>query len=433
MRGRDVAAALSAVFVAPVGALALALRPAWRVGLSERLGALPPESAPAPADVRGPVWIHAASAGEVLAGSSLVARWRAEGRDVFASATSPTGRALWAARWPDVPSGLAPLDHPWCVDRALDGVRPSALVLVETELWPVWIAAAVRRGVPVCVVSGRVGERSLARRRWLGGVLRRTMHRLAAVGAATPEDAERFAALGVPGDRIRVTGDLKLERPAEPGALASDLAAALADRPVLVAGSTHPGEERAVADAMARVEAEGLSPRVVLAPRRLERLEAIERELGARGRKLRRRSRLGESPLLADEWLLVDTMGELPSIYAAADIAFVGGSLVPVGGHNLAEPVGAGAPVLHGPHVERVRHVADILHEAGAARGVADAEELGAWLLRWLRDPSPARAGARRGASALERRSGSVDRTAGLLEAAWRGAPLPAPSSGVER
>lgn len=421
MIARHVAAGIAAALAAPLGTAGLALRPGWRIGLGERLGR-PPEGA-----VTGqrPLWVHAASAGEVLAASVLVARWQREGRPLYASATSPTGRALWASRFPDLASGLAPLDHPWCVDRALDAVAPRALVLVETELWPVWIAASARRGIPVVLVSGRLSRRSFDRLRLLRAFWRRTLGRLAAVGAASAADARRFAELGVPPARLRTVGDLKLDAGEAPPAPDPALRAALAGGPVWVAGSTHAGEERALADALERADAAGLRPRLVVAPRRLERLEAVEREWGARGRKVRRRSRLGDTPLAPGEVLLIDTMGELASLYGLADVAFVGGTLAPVGGHNLVEPVAAGVPVLHGPHVEKVASAAGILARAGAARTVADADELGRVLVEWLRDPGPPRRGALRGRELLAREAGSAERSSALVEAALRGAPLP--------
>jgi len=368
-----------------------------------------------------PIWIHAASIGELVAATPLVELWRSEGRALHGSATSPSGRALWRSRWPDVPSGLAPLDHPWCVDRALDRVRPIALVLVETELWPFWIAAARRRGIPVIVVSGRLSERSLRRYRRLGPLWRPTLARLSGVGAASARDAERFAALGVPRERIRVTGDLKLEIPGRPATPPADLVKALGGGPVWVAGSTHPGEERAVAHALARVEAAGFRLRTVVAPRRLERLDAVERELRGGGRAVRRRSRLGPAGLADGEILLVDGLGELGAIYAAADFAFVGGSLADVGGHNLVEPLLAGCLVVHGPHVERSEPLLEALRGTGACCRVADATALGDALLGWLRDPEAGRRAVRLGRAALERLGGNATRTADFVLAAGGG------------
>ena len=199
-------AALLAAAAAAVGVAALALRPSWRAGLGERLGLRSPA-------VSGPIWVHGASVGEILAATRLVDALRARGHRVLASTTKSTGRAVLARARPEVPRRLAPIDHPWCVALALDRAAPVALVLVETELWPNWIAAAARRGVPVAVVSARISDRSFARYQQVGALARRTLGRLAAVGARTAEDARRLAALGLAEERLEITGDLKLEPP----------------------------------------------------------------------------------------------------------------------------------------------------------------------------------------------------------------------------
>src|SRR5262249_16635466 len=156
----------------------------------------------------GGLWVHAASVGEVAASAQLVERLRARGHAVMQSTTNTRARALCASLHPGIVTRLAPLDHPWCVDIALYRARPRALVLVETELWPVWIAACDRAGVPVIVVSGRISDRSLPRYRRLGPCFRPTFGRIAAVGARTEEDRERFVELGTAPDRVCVTGDL---------------------------------------------------------------------------------------------------------------------------------------------------------------------------------------------------------------------------------
>src|SRR5262245_32049530 len=209
-------ATAAALALAPLGGAALLVRPPWRESLGERLGWRTPR-------VGGAVWVHGASVGEVLAATRLLDALRENGRSVLVSTTTATGRGVIGRTRPEVPRTLAPLDHPWCAELALARVEPAALVLVETELWPCWIAAAARRKVPVVVVSGRISERSFPRYRALGRIFRSTFETLVAVGARSGLDAERYAALGVARDRISVTGDLKLEPPAALPALASDL------------------------------------------------------------------------------------------------------------------------------------------------------------------------------------------------------------------
>ncbi len=404
-------AALTAVAAAPIAVGALALRPALRVGIRQRLGALPRLADRS-------VWIHGASVGEVLAATRLIDLLRDRGRAVFATSTTVTGRDVLRRTRPDVPCELAPLDHPWCVEAALGRVRPAAVVLVETELWPAWISAAKRRGIPVIVVSGRVSDRSYPRYLRLGRLLRSTLRRLAAVGARSAVDRDRFVALGARSEVVSVTGDLKLEPTPDPKPLAPDLERVLGDVPLVVAGSTHPGEEGPLLGALAEAESEGVPAALVLAPRHLERIAEVEALVRRGGRTLRRRTALGSVPLAAGEVLLLDTIGELPSLYARAGVAFVGGTLVPRGGHNVLEPVLAGCPVLFGRHTANVRNAVEILEGCEGRRPGPSAAGRAEALLEQLRNTSEARACVERGRRALERHRGSAQRSAALIDAA---------------
>lgn len=402
-------AALSAVTAAPLLLGAMALRRDLRVGLRQRLGLLPP---PGP----GRVWVHGSSVGEALAALRLVDSLRASGRTVFASASTPTGRQMMRAAMPELPSTLAPLDHPWCVESALARVEPELLALVETELWPSWIAAARRRGIPVVIVSGRLSDRSFPRYRRLQRLLAPTLRRLDAVGARSDLDAARFVELGVAEERVSVTGDLKLEPPEGVASLATDLVRALSEVPVIVAGSTHPGEEEPAVVALSACEQAGLAASLVIAPRHLQRADQLERELRAAGRRVRRRSRLEGPPLESGEILLLDTLGELSAVYATASVAFVGGSLGAVGGHNLIEPIFAGCPVVFGPHVHNVRVHAELAESSGAGVRVADAEGLASAIVGALRDPESRRARVTKGQQALAAHRGTARRTAQLID-----------------
>ena len=238
---------------------ALAFRPRWRTGLRERLGAGPV--------VEGALWVHAASVGEVTAASRLVARLHERGHVLQLSTTSPSGRTLCEELHPGIARRLAPLDHPWCVDAVMRRARPCALVLVETEIWPVWIAACERNRVPVVVVSGRISDRSLPHYRWFGSWVSASFARLTAIGARTEQDRERFVALGAAPERVTVVGDLKLDPPEATRPLAPDLAMWLGDAPLVIAGSTHAGEEEALLAAQHAWEAAGQRAALVLAPR----------------------------------------------------------------------------------------------------------------------------------------------------------------------
>jgi 3-deoxy-D-manno-octulosonic-acid transferase len=326
-----------------------------------------------------------------------------------------TGRDLLRRIRPQVPCALAPLDHPWTVEASLRRVRPSALALIETELWPWWIAAAHRRGVPVVVVSGRISDRSFPRYRRAGRWMRRILERIEVIGARSTADAERFLALGASAGQVQVVGDLKLEPPSEPARLAADLESLLHRVPLIVAGSTHEGEESELLEVLAAVERAGLRASLVLAPRHPERFDAAEALARRAGRVVRRRSRLELRPLLEGEVLLLDTMGELPGLYTRAAVAFVGGSLVPVGGHNLLEPVFQGRPVLFGPHTENAREAADLVSRTGAGRRVAGGTELAGAVIEALRDPATWEARAGMGRRALEQHRGTAQRSAKLI------------------
>jgi 3-deoxy-D-manno-octulosonic-acid transferase len=363
----------------------------------------------------GAIWVHGASVGEVLAASRLVDALRERGRSVVVSTMTTTGRAVFHRARPEVPCTLAPLDHPWSAGWALARVRPRALVLIETELWPSWIAAAERSQVPVMIASGRLSERGFARYRRFASALRRTFRRLGAVGARSEEDAERFAVLGVPRERLQVTGDLKLEPPGRPPPLAPELARILAGCAPLVAASTHDGEEAALLDALEAAERAGLHPSLVLAPRHPQRARDVVALAKARRRRLRLRSQARDEPLGAGEVLLLDTLGELPTLLPHASIVFVGGSLAPIGGHNVVEPAWAGRAVLFGPHMENWKEASVRLLDCGGAQRVADASELARAVTTLLADPEEA---SRRGQAArreVERHCGATARSVALL------------------
>jgi 3-deoxy-D-manno-octulosonic-acid transferase len=263
-------------------------------------------------------------------------------------------------------------------------------------------------------VSGRLSDRSFPRYRRVRPWLRRVLANVTAIGARSEADAERFVALGAEPARVRVTGDLKLE-PEPQVPLAAELAAALGQLPLFVAGSTHPGEEEAALAALAAAEARGAALALVLAPRRVGR--AAEIAALAPGRRVQRRSALAGPPLRAGDVLILDTLGELAALYARASIAFVGGTLAPgVGGHDPAEPAHAGVPVCFGPHTQNARAAAELLLACGAGERVADARALGRVVSAALADPRAAAERGARGRLALRGQQGATERTLALLE-----------------
>ncbi len=423
-------AALSAVFLVPLALPVLALKRGWREGLGERLG-----KSVAP-KVPGSIWVHGASVGEAMAATRLVEALRAGGRDVFLSTTTVTGRSVLQRILPDVPVGLAPLDHPWCVDAALSNLEPSALVLVETEIWPVRIAAAARRGLPIVVVSGRISDRSFPRYMRLRGCFASTMEKIDAVGARSELDAQRFIALGVPEDRVCVTGDLKLEVPDRAASLAPELKAFLADVQtsdgndpsipsglrLFVAGSTHAGEEESAVRVLKECIAKGWPVALAVAPRHPERFEAVANYLSEAGMRVTRRSALsalsveGETARLqAGEVLLLDSVGDLTAVYGRGSLAFVGGSLIPRGGHNVLEPLFEGCPVVFGPHMESAREAAELVCSLGAGEQVDDADSFTTAALNALEEAQASRARGEQGRKDLAAHQGSAVRSANLV------------------
>jgi 3-deoxy-D-manno-octulosonic-acid transferase len=338
----------------------------------------------------GGVWVHAVSVGEVQVAATLIGALREiePALEITLTCATPTGRARARALLPEaVDVRYAPYDLPGCLRRCLERLRPRLLLIVEAELWPNMLHAAARAGIPVLLASARVSARSAGIYRRLPGLLGAAMRSDVWVGAQTPADLERFASLGVPAGRLSLVGNVKFDRTLpddiyERGVLLR--ACYAAGRPVWVAGSTHPGEESIILEAHRRLQAVDSRALLILAPRHPARFEAAAAAVAAAGFRFVRRSSVRESDGLrsalgvdgSQEVLLLDTLGELVEFYAAADVAFVGGSLVPVGGHNLLEPAALGLPVLAGPQQFNSPDIARALSQQGALTTVHDASEL---------------------------------------------------------
>jgi 3-deoxy-D-manno-octulosonic-acid transferase len=382
----------------------------------ERLGWLP---SGVPTD--RPVWIHAVSVGEVKAARPLVRALRAHDPNLPLSLSTSTPAGYETARraFPDLYVFHAPLDLGFVVRRVLRRLRPRLLVLLELEVWPALLRAADEAGVPQAIVNGRVTERSWrGYRRW--GWWLPEFDRLALVAAQDETYGRRIADLGVPGARIRVTGNLKHELVEPP---TTEAVAALARRaglddgaPVFVAGSTHAGEDEL---ALAAWTAAGgaRAGHFVLAPRHRERVPEILRLLKRTGQPCVLHSR-GERRADPGTVLLIDTMGELEALFALASVVFLGGSLVPVGGHNVLEPAAAGCALLVGPHLESCRAEADLLARAGGLEIVADGAALATRLAALLADTEARQAMGRRARAAVTGLRGAAEADVRLLSEA---------------
>ena len=357
-------------------------------------------------------WLHAVSVGETQAARPLVEALLAQGWRVLLTHMTPTGRATAAALFGDrVRSVYLPWDTPGGADRFLDHFRPAFGAILETELWPNLVARCRARGVPLWLVNARLSERSAAGYRRLPRLTGEALAGLAGVLAQGEADAARLRALGAP--RVTVTGNLKFDAQPSPALIARgrDWRSRWGDRPVWVAASTREGEEADVLAALAV-----LDPRVllVLVPRHPQRFDTVAATVAAAGLRFARRSGEGGIDEAADasvRVLLGDSMGEMAAWYAAADIAFVGGSLRPLGGQNLIEPCALGCPVLVGPHTWNFREAAEQAVAAGAALRVADASELGRSVAELLADPVRRATMAEAGRVFAQAHRGATERT----------------------
>jgi 3-deoxy-D-manno-octulosonic-acid transferase len=379
----------------------------------------------------GGFWIHAVSVGEVRLAMLLTAALRRgrSGLAIHLTTGTATGRALALearragnAGAPDSVSYL-PIDLPGPLRRFFAAIRPRAVLILETELWPHLLDEARRHDVPLLLVNGRLSPRSFPRYRRIRPLLARTLPHARLFAMQSEEDAGRIRELGAPADRVVVTGSLKfdLPPPAVDEAVVRRRIATGPDVTIFVAGSTARGEEEAILAAFAALRRHDPAARLILAPRHPEDLEAAARALqGARLRTERYTTAASAGPWDA---LLVDVVGVLPQLYAAATVAFVGGSLTTRGGQNLLEPAALGKPVLFGPHVENFRAAAQALLDAGGGFMARDAGELGRLASRLAGDPV-ARGAAGAGARAVvEANRGALARTLRVIDQAL-GAPV---------
>jgi 3-deoxy-D-manno-octulosonic-acid transferase len=410
-----------------MGFAALLLVPYWLVqglrhgkylsNLGERLGFSFPALAKLPANSTGAIWIHAVSVGEALSGITLARRLKEAHphRPLVISTTTQTGQSLVRERMPFADAVIYfPLDWAFCVGRALDAVHPSMVLVLETEIWPNFLREAGRRKVPVLFVSGRISDRSFARYQGYLGVfgfflrpfLKNVLSNTSAFLMQSEKDAERLRALGAPSERVRVSGNLKydLELPA-PTPLSNWLAAEIkrsGRSPIIVAGSVVAAEEPHALIAFGTLQGEYPKALLVLAPRKPECFDEAAEFIDESHRKFIRRSQLAipgpaqpqtvqasNHSTIPDDVtvLLLDSIGELASLYGLADGAFVGGSLVSSGGHNILEPAAFGKIPVFGSSMENFAEMASRFVSAGAAIQVESPEDVGVAWIELFRNP----------------------------------------------
>jgi 3-deoxy-D-manno-octulosonic-acid transferase len=386
----------------------------------ERLGCLPDSFQQAQP---GPIWIHAVSVGETLAAVGLVRelQQRYPERKIFLSHVTPAGREAGENRLPSVAGRFyLPLDWRWAVRRALERIRPAMLVIVETELWPNLLRAARESGARVILANARLSDRSSRRYRLALPFMRRVLEDVDRICVQTATDAERFRRLGAKPESVELAGNLKFDaQPPQLGELPRLLEKVLARatrQPVLVAASTMPGEERLVLQAWKNIRDRHPRALLILAPRHPARFEEVAQLLTeARSSFVRRtmleaREDVLAGQLASSEILLLDTIGELAGIFELADMVFMGGSLVPTGGHNLLEPAYWSKGIIFGPHMENFRDIAQLFLQAEAAVQVRDTDELAHVVLKLLEDGAARRRMGEKAKQVLERESGATAR-----------------------
>jgi 3-deoxy-D-manno-octulosonic-acid transferase len=370
-------------------------------------------------DVRphGPlVWIHGASVGEVLAAAGLIERLRALNLRILLTSGTVTSAAVVAKRFPpDVIHQYVPYDSPRYVARFLDHWQPSLALFIESDLWPNLILAGATRRLPMVLINGRMSHRSFPRWRRISGTIEALLGRFEVCLAQSEVDAERFTVLG--SRNVVTTGNLKLDVQAPPAdnARLERLMAVTRGRPVIVAASTHPGEEEILAE-MHR-ELAGYFPQLltVIVPRHPSRGEAIARMIAASGLHVSLRSH-EDLPTATSDIYVADTMGELGLFYRLAPIVFMGGSLVEHGGQNPIEAIKLGAAIVHGPHVFNFTDVYDALDAAGGAKQADAQQALVKQIGQWLADPAARQTSVEAAGRVVDQLGGALERTLSALE-----------------
>jgi 3-deoxy-D-manno-octulosonic-acid transferase len=361
------------------------------------------------------VWVHAASVGETVAAVPLVGRLIGFGSAVLLTTGTVTAAEVASQRLPQgAIHQFVPIDTPPSVSRFLDHWRPGLALFAESELWPTMLRSVRLRALPLAVVNARMSERSFRSWSAVTPLARAVIGQAELFLAQTLADAERLKALGA--SRVVVCGNLKFDAPPPPAdeATVAALKEAVAGRPVLVAASTHRGEESAVIAAHAKLAAEGVRLLTILAPRHPERGDEVAEEIAAAGLTFSRRSK--DEPLgSTTDVYLADTIGEMGLWYRLADFAFLGGSMVPHGGQNPIEPAKLLVPILHGGHVGNFRDVYDALIEARAVMPVEDSATLAEAVERLIAHPDERERLAREARACVDRFGGALDRTIGAL------------------
>jgi len=441
---------LAAIITAPYWLIQGLRHGKYLSNLRERLGFSVPGAAKLSADRPGAIWIHAVSVGEALAGVALAKKLKDAypRRPLFISTTTITGQQVARERMPFADAVFYfPFDWAFCVRKVMDGVNPAVVVVLETEIWPNFLREAGRRKIPVIFTSGRISDRSFARfQKWFGifgfylrPLLASALSNPAVFLMQTETDAERLRAIGAPADRVKVSGNLKYDQELPAATPLSTWLGAqckeLGRWPVIVAGSVVANEEPLALIAFGVLQGDYPKALLVLAPRKPERFAAAAEFIEEAHHTFVRRSELpvagpvassgnnGKNLTANTTVLLLDSIGELASLYRLADGVFVGGSLVPSGGHNILEPAAFGKVPVFGPSMENFAAMASRFVEAGAAIQVASPEDAGVEWIHLLQSPEKMQKMGETARQLVETSRGALERALAEISRQLGGAP----------
>jgi len=425
----DILLLLIVPFLVPWYLLRYVRRGRLRKGIGERLGFVSREKLSL-LEGFDTIWVHAVSVGETMAVRPLLKalKVRYPERKIVLSTVTETGRGI-AETLSDADLCIYfPFDFRFAVRPALEKLRPSLIVVVETEIWPNFLRHARLRGIPVVLANGRISDKSFGGYRRFSWMFRPVLENFSAFCMQTEEDARRIVAIGAPFSRVFVARNLKYDIPvlSVPEEMKEELRSKYripVGVPVVTFGSTHQGEEDAVLVACLTLTREGRELFPVLAPRHPERAGEVAELLGRYAISFTRRSSLAErsEPFAPGDALLVDTVGELMDLYSISDLVFVGGSLVPVGGHNILEPASRGVPVLFGPNMNNFREIASRVLECGGGVRVSDASMLTGVIRDLLDSPSARKDMGEKGSRLLRENSGSTERHMEIISSVQAG------------
>jgi len=372
--------------------------------------------------LRRAIWIHAVSVGEVKAVENLVKRLRQQfpEKPLVVSTATTTGQQLardWGARVTH--TFYFPVDLPWCVRRAVNRVDPEMVIVAETEIWPNFLRACRARGIRVVMINGRISDKSFSRYRLARRWLRRVFEDYTIIGMQSETDRQRIEAIGADPRKVTVLGNLKYDAAASSGVVENALGAFLKTwGPLWIAASTMPGEDALVVDAFKQVLRSHPDLKLLIAPRHTDRFDSVAELVKGRNLQMVRRTQLPAVAASLEQAtvLLLDTIGELATVFQYAAVVYMGGSLVPTGGHNVLEPARHAKPIVFGPHMENFRDIARLFIDSNAAMRIDGSAQLAPAISQILADSEQASDLGRRALAIVRQNTGATERVLRVLE-----------------